>query len=405
MQLLNKDQQLPKEICMFNYESLSGYVENSLRPKVLSDYLEDCFGCSSIINSKNNQGSVYQHLLSFIKTHFVISEYPQVHPAYFQECYPKSLTQNCHKVGEGLYGEVFLFRDPSGGTTVMKVIPIEGTQTVNGECQKKLKEAFPELLIATELSDLRCNRINQTSSFIEVKNIRCVQGRYPEELLELWNLYKESRGSINDSPEIFTDNQLYLILETSYGGCDMESFIFDNAAQAFSLFLQVAFALAVAEEELQFEHRDLHWGNILLSRIPTDEKITFKLEGKEIKIGSYGIKATIIDFTMSRITAHDVDISTDLGKDCGIFKGSHDYQFEVYQLMRSKNGNEWSHFEPFSNILWLSYILDKTITALNYTDTTSKLHKKYLNKLKELNLEVLGYDSVKGFVRDMFSNK
>lgn len=103
-------------------------------------------------------------------------------------------------------------------------------------------------------------------------------------------------------------------------------------------YFQVALAIAVAEEELQFEHRDLHWGNILLSRIPLHEKITFKLGGREIKIGSYGIKATIIDFTMSRISANGVDIYTDLGKDCGIFNGSGDYQFEIYQLMQKKNG-------------------------------------------------------------------
>lgn len=91
-----------------------------------------------------------------------------------------------------------------------------------------------------ELSNLRYNRTNQTSAFIEVQGIRCVQGRYPEELLELWRLYKETRGSINESPEIFNDDQLYAILETNYGGCDMESFIFDNASQAFSMFLQVS---------------------------------------------------------------------------------------------------------------------------------------------------------------------
>lgn len=72
-----------------------------------------------------------------------------------------------------------------------------------------------------------------------MQNIRCVQGEYPEELLELWRLYKENKGSINDSPDMFNEDQLYLTLETNYGGTDMESFLFDNAAQAYSLFLQV----------------------------------------------------------------------------------------------------------------------------------------------------------------------
>lgn len=137
---------------------------------------------------------------------------------------------------------------------------------------------------------------------------------------------------------MFNEDQLYLTLETNYGGTDMESFLFDNAAQAYSMFLQIAFAIAIAEIELQFEHRDLHWGNILISRVPPYEKIIFKLGGKEVKIGSYGIKATIIDYTMSRLTTHGLDIYTDLAQDCGIFNGSGDYQYEIYQLMKSKNG-------------------------------------------------------------------
>lgn len=67
--------------------------------------------------------------------------------------------------------------------------------------------------------------------------------------------------------------------------------------------------------------------------------------------------------------------------------------------------NEWGHYEPYSNILWLSYMLDKTITSLHYENSCCKLHKKYLNKLKELNLEMLGYDTTKEFVLNLFGNK
>lgn len=401
MQLYTKtDPPSYQENCMITYDSLSGYDEKSISSKVFSENLEDSFGSLSL---RNNSDYLYDELPSFTSAHqLILRKCHQTQPLAFQACYPKSSLEHCHKIGEGLYGEAFLFRNLNGGTTVMKVIPIEGDQIVNGEHQKKFEEVLSEIIIATKLGELRYNRNNQTDAFTDVQNVRCVQGKYPESLLELWKLYEETSGSENDSPDIFKDEQLYVILETNYAGCDLESFIFEDASQALSMIIQVACAIAVAEEELQFEHRDLHWGNILLSRVASHEKVTFKLDGREIKIESCGIKASIIDFTMSRIADGTINIYTDLGKDCDLFNGSGDYQFEVYRLMQKKNGNEWSHYEPYSNILWLSYLLDKTITALRYQNSCCKLHKKYINKLKKLNLEVLGYDSTKELILKLF---
>ena len=79
--------------------------------------------------------------------------------------------------------------------------------------------------------------------------------------------------------------------------------------QARSVLAQVVYSLAVAEDSLQFEHRDLHWGNILVK--PTDrEDITFKLMGKRCSVPSVGVEANIIDFTLSRLTKGTVIILT-----------------------------------------------------------------------------------------------
>uniref|UniRef100_A0AAR5PAR2 non-specific serine/threonine protein kinase n=2 Tax=Dendroctonus ponderosae TaxID=77166 RepID=A0AAR5PAR2_DENPD len=381
--LLCNNNKAPQDICMPSYDSVPRYAVVP-SPLLLRD-----------LEERQDHKALSQDFVATF-TH-AVQGLESCQPAAFQECYPSSLLQHCQKIGEGLYGEVFLYRNPTGGTTVMKVIPMGGTLPVNGEAQKQLHEVLPEVLIATKLSNLRYQRANQTHAFIEVKSVRCVRGLYPEKLLDLWNDYKETKGSENDSPEIFDERQRFMVLETSYGGCDMEAFGFADAAQSYSIFLKIVLALAIAEEELEFEHRDFHWGNILLARVPEDEKVNFTYKGHEISLESHGVKVSIIDFTMSRISLNQVAVYTNLANDCGVFNGSGDYQYEVYRQMQKKNQNEWSQFDAFSNILWLSCVLDKTITALRYSNAHSKQHKKYMSKLKVLNLEILGFHSVNDF--------
>ena len=83
--------------------------------------------------------------------------------------------------------------------------------------------------------------------------------------------------------------------------CFLHCVQFKSIHQGKSVISQVAFALAVAEESLQFEHRDLHWGNVLV-RPTTKEEVTFRVLGNTINVPTMGIEANVIDFTMSRLT-------------------------------------------------------------------------------------------------------
>lgn len=80
---------------------------------------------------------------------------------------------------------------------------------------------------------------NSTYTFNEVQQIKCVQGSYPKRLLDLWDLYDETQGSENDYPEMFDNNQLYMVLQLSHGGKDLESYQFNNAMQVYAMFEQV----------------------------------------------------------------------------------------------------------------------------------------------------------------------
>jgi serine/threonine-protein kinase haspin len=63
------------------------------------------------------------------------------------------------------------------GTDCMQVIPIEGSELVNDEKQKTFEEILPEILIAKELSEMRCSDSDySTPNFVQVIGARVVCG-------------------------------------------------------------------------------------------------------------------------------------------------------------------------------------------------------------------------------------
>ena len=314
----------------------------------------------------------------------------------FSTYFSYSYVEHCRKIGEGVYGEVFLY-EHEDKKSVIKIIPIEGSELVNGEPQKKFQEILSEIVIALELHNLRFNASYNTDGFVEVKTVKCLKGKYPEKLVELWNVYDEEKHSDNDCPSMFNADQLYIVLELGHGGQDLEAFVFNTAEKAHILFVQAALALAVAEKAVEFEHRDLHWGNILIS--PTNEShVHYKLGQQKIVLASKGVKVSIIDFTLSRVRYQGCSVFNDLASDPALFTAQGEYQFEIYRLMKDKIKNNWKKFEPYTNILWLHYTLDKMITAVRYRRRNLKIHKHGIAKLEELKNEILKYNSAFDFV-------
>lgn len=151
-----------------------------------------------------------------------------------------SALQQCRKIGEGVYGEVFMNETVNGDANVLKIIPIDGKLEINGEQQKNFDEILSEIVIALQLSSLRNGKECMTSSFAEVVQVRCVQGHYPNHLIDIWELYRDIYGTENDHPNIFDEDQLYIVFELACGGQDLEAFQFTNAQQSKSAFQQVS---------------------------------------------------------------------------------------------------------------------------------------------------------------------
>jgi serine/threonine-protein kinase haspin len=81
----------------------------------------------------------------------------------------------------------------------------------------------------------------------------------------------------------------------------------------------------------------LHWGNVLISRT-TEKIIEFRIDGRVIQLPTHGVKATIIDYTLSRMVYDDAVLYDNLAKDEELFEqdGEGEYQFEIYRLMRDR---------------------------------------------------------------------
>lgn len=98
----------------------------------------------------------------------------------FDITYNEQYLENCYKIGEGAFGEVFVhsapknrYADESAEKTVLKIIPIEGKELVNGEVQKTFEQILPEIIISMELSNLSFDKRerNITSGFVNLQKV------------------------------------------------------------------------------------------------------------------------------------------------------------------------------------------------------------------------------------------
>ncbi|XP_030457147.1 serine/threonine-protein kinase haspin homolog isoform X2 [Syzygium oleosum] len=302
---------------------------------------------------------------------------------------------NIIKIGEGTFGEAF-----KAGNYVCKVVPIDGDLRVNGEVQKRSEELLEEAVLSQTLNRLReCkdDADNACTTFIQTIDLRLCQGPYDVELIRAWEDWDEKNGSENDHPKAFPEKQCYMVFVLEHGGKDLESFVLLNFDEARSLLVQVTAALAVAEAAYEFEHRDLHWGNILLSRNDS-RMLKFTLEGRHINVKTFGLCISIIDFTLSRINTGQDILFLDLSSDPYLFKGPKgDKQSETYRKMKEVTEDYWEGSFPKTNVLWLVYLID--ILLLKKSFERSSKDERELRSLKK---HLDKYGSAKEAISDPF---
>ncbi|KAG0709841.1 hypothetical protein DFH29DRAFT_820330 [Suillus ampliporus] len=266
------------------------------------------------------------------------------------------------KIGEASFSEVFGI-----GDVVLKIIPLQDeeqrvTNDLETPAPSDASDVLKEVIVTRAMGEM-------CSGFVQLLRTYVVRGRYPSLLLDLWDEYNERKGSESIRPDSFGLAQVYAIIVLPNGGPDLEAFTFKNAAksgwhQACSIFWQIARALEQAEDLMAFEHRDLHWGQILVKNVPV-RNASSKKTGRKLPMDDvrFGVEATIIDLGLSRMetTAGQGSKTYWTPFDEEIFQGEGDYQFDVYRMMKEYNGHSWESYQPFTNVMWLHYLAQKLL--------------------------------------------
>ncbi|KAJ3182589.1 hypothetical protein HDU85_002690 [Gaertneriomyces sp. JEL0708] len=190
-----------------------------------------------------------------------------------------------------------------------------------GEEQSSAHAVLQETLITKHVSRL--------PGFLSLCRLHICQGRWTAAMIRAWRRYAESRHQTGDGSDRSHDHagaddglksnrrrrgrggrrcqatipqpptaattgrtQLSAVLVIPYAGTDLEMFEFgkrengermergEMEEEVWCVLRQVVSALGNAELEGEFEHRDLHWGNVLLTRVENDDQNTDDGGGK-----------------------------------------------------------------------------------------------------------------------------
>lgn len=280
------------------------------------------------------------------------------------------------KIAEASFGEVYrLSLQPEAAEdtdlplskndeSVLKVIaltqPTETLPKSKRDRERALKKAEnmskPDD-VASELKLLQ--RLSDIPGFTNFRDLRVLKGRPPAPFAAAFTAFNESQKAAKKELSIFPDpakkasyskDQLWAVIEMQDAGTDLEKLvaqgISSNIWVVWDIFWQVVLALAKGEEEAEFEHRDLHLGNICVrTPEPVDEA---KIDPSK-SLGFTTFEATLIDYTVSRasmIPASMAPTSTDsqddsvayidLANDPHLFYGdsAEEYQYDIYRYMR-----------------------------------------------------------------------
>ncbi|KAI9201927.1 uncharacterized protein BJ171DRAFT_515961 [Polychytrium aggregatum] len=280
----------------------------------------------------------------------------QTEPTTFSGQYTTKSLFKWKKLAEATFAEVYIFTEPGEKSrSIVKVVPFGKPEIlVNETPQMSVQQIYQEAVITQTMGNL-----DGASNFVRMKRCNVCRGPYPKELLKAWDRYDKQKESENDRPDYFESDQLFVIWILEDAGTSLEDYPLQTWKQAISIILQVVASLAIAERTVRFEHRDLHWSNVMVSETDAGTIQYSGLEATtELTVPTRGLKIHIIDYTLSRIEIDNELFFVEL-EDEDFFTGTGDYQFEIYRMMRELTQGNWARRTPKTNVMWIHYLFEK----------------------------------------------
>ncbi|KAF3204229.1 hypothetical protein TWF679_009967 [Orbilia oligospora] len=282
------------------------------------------------------------------------------------------------KIGESSFAEVYIHKRDDGRSVVLKLVPLAQ--------ENNATEVLQELKTTRALSPI--------PGFIKYLGCQVVCSRVPPELEAAWRVWEvKNNERYSPTDRVFGDTTYHAIIALEDGGCSLDEARWSTWDVPLEIFRQTIKAFAQAEREREFEHRDLHLGNILVRDLKKEREGRIGEDtgvGRDLEITHAGFEdvvVTMIDYTLSR-----AKIPEEFGggvaymdMEEGMFDVFGLYQFDMYRMVRDevlqvaanaagngKNGGrrserinkpDWTLHCPRSNVIWLHFLIKRLIRS------------------------------------------
>lgn len=314
------------------------------------------------------------------------------------------------KLTESSYAEIYTLHNPSG-TSILKLLALRPPRGPGSRRETACKVA--DVLSEVAILDL----VTDVPGFVVFRGVFVARGGVPGGVVRAWEGWNEKApgadASVEESeawedgrgrsafphPSRYHRDQLFLVLELGNAGKDLEHYTLTTREELWDVFLGTAMALATGEDMFGFEHRDLHEGNICLRRAAPASRIPLSTTGP-CRAAFSGLEITLLDYTLSRARTEEgktLFLDLDDPENEALFeecepgtKEQERKQRGVYSAMREhvvaqenqqQGGGEkagggegrWAKHHPYTNVLWLAYVLEYSISHFEGPKSALKL--------------------------------